>query len=44
MNIGILGVFGVAIDRISVCLQLKIVSGAFMGRPFDRLTAGIISP
>jgi hypothetical protein len=26
------------IDRISMQLKLKIVGGAFMGRPFDRLT------
>jgi len=41
VNIGIPGVFGVAEDRISVCLQLEIASGAFMGTPFDRLTAAV---
>jgi len=43
MNIGIPRVFGVAVDRISVCLKLKIASGAFMGTPFDGLTAGIMA-
>ena len=38
-DIGIPGVFGVAVDRISVCLKLKIASGAFMGR-----RSGIMSP
>ena len=44
LNIGIPGVFGVAVDGISVCLKLEIASGAFMGRPIDRLAAGIIPP
>jgi len=44
LDIGIPGVFGVAVDRVSVCLTLKIASGAFMGRPFDGLTADIMSP
>jgi len=29
LDIGIPGVFGVAVDRISVCLQLEIASGVF---------------
>ncbi|MBU4372803.1 MAG: hypothetical protein L6300_14265, partial [Syntrophaceae bacterium] len=39
MDIGIPRVFGVAVDRISVCLKLKIASGAFMGT-----RCGIMSP
>ena len=39
MDIGIPGVFGVAEDRISVCLKLKIVGGAFL-----RTQCGIMSP
>jgi hypothetical protein len=39
LNIGIPRVFGVAVDGISVCLKLKIASGAFM-----RTRCGIMSP
>ena len=42
VNIGIPGIFGVAEDRVSVCLRLKIVGGPFLGTPFDQLTAGIM--
>ena len=38
LNVGIPGVFGVAIDRISVCLKLEIAGGVMGTR------CGIISP